>query len=524
MASIRRTWLGSLILAVNLVFAGGCTGPIEFVQNGFKVGPNYTPPQACVSRHWIEGGDKVREGSDLPCHWWTVFQDPDLEELIRSAANQNLTLREAGFRILEARAALGIARGELFPQRQGGGAGYQRIVLSGAKTDGLTGTHALFFDEWGDGFNLVWEIDFWGRFRRAVTAAEDTLDASVAGYDEALVTLYGDVASAYVAARTLERRIQLYQRSVERQTKLRDIASRRLKEGKIGRANFATSQGILEQTKAAIPPLEAQRREAYDVLCVLLGWPPFRLDERLHSGNGVIPRVPASVAVGIPADLLRRRPDVRVAERRAAARAEQIGIAEADLYPAISIQGTLGYLSMDATELFTGNAMDGNVGPQISWKILNYGRILNNERLQEATFQASVTAYQAAVLQAQAEVETGLVSFIQAQEALQYLDKSVQSFDEACTKNRRDLLEGKKDYAWVSYVEEREVDAENLRALAQGAIAEALIQVYRALGGGWETPVATSSTVSGSGLRPDAGQVPQPAGSQQVTDETPANP
>ena len=148
--------------------------------------------------------DKVREGSDLPCHWWTVFQDPDLEELIRSAANQNLTLREAGFRILEARAALGIARGELFPQRQGGGAGYQRIVLSGAKTDGLTGTHALFFDEWGDGFNLVWEIDFWGRFRRAVTAAEDTLDASVAGYDEALVTLYGDVASAYVAARTLE--------------------------------------------------------------------------------------------------------------------------------------------------------------------------------------------------------------------------------------------------------------------------------------------------------------------------------
>ena len=116
------------------------------------------------------------------------------------------------------------------------------------------------------------------------------------------------------------------------------------------------------------------------------------------------------------------------------------------------------------------------------------------------------------------------MSFIQAQEALQYLDKSVQSFDEACTKNRRDLLEGKKDYAWVSYVEEREVDAENLRALAQGAIAEALIQVYRALGGGWETPVATSSTVSGSGLRPDAGQVPQPAGSQQVTDETPANP
>ncbi len=202
MASIRRPWLGSLILAVNLLLAGGCTGPIEYVRNGFKVGPNYAPPQACVSHHWIEAGDKVREESDLPCHWWTVFQDPDLEELIRCAASQNLTLREAGFRILEARAQLGIARGELFPQQQQLNASYERVVQSGAEY-GLAGIPARFFDQWSTSFTLAWEIDLWGRFRRAVIAAEDALDASVAGYDGVLVTLYGDVASAYVRARTV---------------------------------------------------------------------------------------------------------------------------------------------------------------------------------------------------------------------------------------------------------------------------------------------------------------------------------
>ncbi len=197
--------------------------------------------------------------------------------------------------------------------------------------------------------------------------------------------------------------------------------------------------------------------------------------------------------------------------RLAAAQGEQIGIAESDLYPAFGIGGTLGYLSLKASDLYTGRALNGNVGPVVAWQLLNYGRILNNKRLQEAAFQAAITAYQASVLQAQAEVEAGLATFIHDLEALQSLDESVRSFEEACVKNTKDLLEGRKDYAWVSYIEERQVHAEDLRATTQGGIAQALIQVYRALGGGWETPVTASAPVPGTGVLPDAEVVPRPA-------------
>ena len=182
--------------ATLVVAASGCTSFHDYIHNGFKVGPNYCPPKAPVAEHWIDAAD-VRQPADTEslARWWTVFNDPTLDYLVACAYRQNLTLREAGFRVLQARAQLAIAQGNLFPQSQTASGSYNRTAVAVApNVIGAT----RFYDQWNYGFNLNWELDFWGRFRRAVAAADDNLDASVEGYDAALVTMLGDIAQNYV--------------------------------------------------------------------------------------------------------------------------------------------------------------------------------------------------------------------------------------------------------------------------------------------------------------------------------------
>ncbi len=342
------------------VLCGGCTSFREYVQNGFKVGPNYRPPSVYISKQWIEA-DRLHteENPDLLRHWWIVFQDPTLSELVDRAYRQNLSLREAGFRILQARAARAITAGELFPQRQDAIGSYSR---SGAAVEPGSHPPNRFSDSWNFGFSLSWELDFWGRFRRAVAAANAHLDASVLAYDEVLVTLLGDVAANYVTVRTTQERLKLLQANVELQRGICQFIEQRLQAGfKQTELDLDQALTTLRQSEAAIPQLEITLRQAQNNLCVLLGMTPRDLSETL--GEGAIPRVPPEVVVGIPADLLRRRPDVRRAERLAAAQAEQIGIAQAELYPAFFIRGTLGYTAKDFPDLFRSSAFRGSVGP-----------------------------------------------------------------------------------------------------------------------------------------------------------------
>jgi NodT family efflux transporter outer membrane factor (OMF) lipoprotein len=469
----------------------GCTPLDVYVRNHFKVGPNYRRPPAPVAEHWIDAADvRVRsENADIS-RWWGVFNDPALDSLIQTAYQQNLTLREAGFRVLEARAQLGITVGNLFPQVQQAKGEFvqQGVSFKDANRvltpERLFPTPERFFPQWSYGFSLAWELDFWGRFRRAVESADDSLNASVENYDDVLVTLLGDVASTYVQMRTLQQQLVYVRANVQLQRETLAIAQAKFRGGQASELDVDQAQSTLYQTEAQIPQLEIQIRQANDQLCVLLGIPSEDLVPKL--GDAAIPITPPEVFVGVPADLLRRRPDVRRQERLAAAQCAQIGIADADFYPAITLNGAIGYSAKFFPDLFNAQALQGSVGPSFQWNLLNYGRILNNVRLQAAKFQEMVVNYQNTVLQADAEVENGLVQFLKSQQAAKSLAESVAASERAVKVALSQYKGGLIDFNRVSLLEQNLVQQQTQLAQARGAIATGLIQVYRALGGGWQ--------------------------------------
>ncbi len=350
------------VVAALVLAAGGCTSPVEYVRNGFKVGPNYQPAPAPVAAHWIDASDaQVRRASPDLARWWCVFNDPAINRLVDCAYRQNLSLRQAGYRVLEARLQLAIAKGELFPQTQTASGGYARAAPSLVT---ILGSPPQFLNEWNYGFNLSWELDFWGRLRRAIVAGQDNLDASVANYDQAVVTMLGDIAQNYVEYRTDQERIRLLQSSVVVQQGVLNYIDIRFRAGwKVSELDLEQAKSNLAQTQAQILPLEIDLRQASDRLCTLLGIPATDLQYLL--GTGPIPTTPPDVVVGIPAELLRRRPDVRQAERLAAAQAEQIGIAEAQLYPIFSINGMINWEATTFSSMFTSNALNGHDRPVV---------------------------------------------------------------------------------------------------------------------------------------------------------------
>ena len=480
----QMRWAARLAVAWWALGLTGCTPWSEYIHNGFKVGPNYGRPPAPVAESWIDAADaRVRSESEDDSQWWTTFNDPVLNGLVQSAYQQNLSLREAGFRVLEARAQLGISLGEVFPQLQTNMGDYSANAVS-VNVANRESTPERWFSQWNYGFSLAWELDFWGRFRRAIEASEATLDASVEQYDDVLVTLLGDVAANYVQYRTVEQRIAYAQENVRIQQKILELATARFKGGQTSELDVNQAQSDLSNTEALIPRLRISLRDANNRLCVLLGTPPENLQQRL--GAGPIPTAPESVAVGIPAELLRRRPDVRRAERQAAAQSAQIGVAQADFYPQVVVNGTLGWSSQDLNNLFAGNSFKGSVGPGFRWHILNYGRILNNVRLQDAKFQELVAAYQQTLVKANEEVENGLVRFLESQEEVRALTESVNAAKKSVEEAVAQYQGGLTDFNRVAVLQERLVQRQEQLAQAQGEIALGLVEVYRALGGGWQ--------------------------------------
>ncbi len=488
-----------LLLPILAVCMTGCTSLSEYIHNGFKVGPNYGTPPASVAPKWIDAADvRVRSDSDDLSQWWKVFNDPVLDDLICNSYRQNLTLREAGFRVMQARAEYGITVGEIFPQTQTISGSYNRSATSIASL--LGGSFGSVVSPGGGGsfpaiqryinqntvnFGLAWELDFWGRFRRAIEASSADLDASVANFEDVLVTLLGDVATNYVQYRVLEKQIQLLNDNAKFQRETLKIAKARFDVGaKDSELDYPQAKTTLAQTLAQIPPTEIRLRIRANKLCVLLGIPPEELTTRLAKAG--IPDAPKEAVAGIPADLLRRRPDVRRAERLAAAESARIGVAQSRLYPHIAISGSFGWQAPKLEQLFTYPAFQGNYGPSFSWDILNYGRLQNGVRFQRARFQEVVTAYQNKVLSAAEEVENGLVTFVNSREQVQHLTDSVNAAKEARDVGARQYLDGKIDFNRLAVLELNLVQQQNLQAQARGDVALGLIQVYRALGGGWE--------------------------------------
>lgn len=511
-------WLygAAAILAVCL---SGCTHLGEYLHNGFKVGPNYGRPPAYIAEHWIDAADmRVRSESDDISHWWAVFNDPVLNQLVQTTYEQNLTLREAGFRVLQARALRGIAVGELFPQTQVATGGYTRTGVS-VNVANRVATPQRFFDTWTAGFAMAWELDFWGRFRRAIEAADAELDASVENYDDVLVTLLADAATEYIDIRARDRQIALARESLGAFERVRSISQQRFEAQRTTKVSYDLSLANVAQTQALIAELEILRRESEIRLCILLGIPPHDLRQLL--GEAPIPVPPSEVAVGIPADLLRRRPDVRRAEREAAAQSARIGIAEADFYPAISIVGTIGVASQNFSSLFESDSFRGTINPGFNWNILNYGRILNNVRAQDARFNELIARYQQTVLDASGEVETELIRFLKSQERARALSESSGAWSDALTLVTSQYNEGRLDIVPVAYTQQNQLLQQNDAIDAQADVVRALIGIYRGLGGGWEIRLDHGAT-GPAFVAPQA--VPQPVPAEQLPATPPAAP
>jgi len=306
----------------------------------------------------------------------------------------------------------------------------------------------------------------------------------------ALVSLTANVANAYVQIRTLEKRLEIARQSVTAQAETLRITRARARFGTASTLDVEQARAAVLNTEATVPALETQMRQTMNALSVLVGLPPSDLAAFLP-GPAEIPAAPPAVIVGIPADLLRRRPDVRSAEYQAAAQSAQIGVAKADLYPALSLTGTFGFLSSDAgrfslSDMFRWSSRTAQFGPTLQWNIFNYGRIANNVRFQDARFQELLITYQNTVLAAQQDVEDNLVAFLKAQDRARLLGQSVKAaraaFDLAVVQYRQ----GAVDFTTVLVAQQALLTAQDSLASTLGSVASSLVGVYRALGGGWE--------------------------------------
>ncbi len=461
---------------------------IFFLSGCMKVGPDFHRPQVVISPDWIEAGDgRVKTESADYDNWWQVFNNPVLDRLIDRAYRENLTIRVAGVRVLEARAQLGIATKGLYPQNVPalGSVEYNRPSAASAFPLSVSEYYQSQI-----GLNASWELDFWGKFRRTIESADATWLASVADYDNALVSLTADVAVFYISIRTLEKRIVIARQNAETQKDNLKIAEARFKYGTATQLDVEQAKTVLNNTLATIPSLEAQLRQAKHALSVLLGMAPGELQDYLK-GTTDIPVSPPQIVIGIPADLLTRRPDIRSAGYQAAAQSAQIGVAKADLYPAFSLIGNFNFVASDIgksrlSDMFKWNSRSIQAGPSFEWNILNYGRIINNVRVQDARLQELLIVYQNTVLKAQQEVEDNLVAFLRSQERAEFLARST-----AAAKNALDLAviqyrQGVKDFTTVLTAQQSLLNEQDNLAVTLGGISSNLVGVYRALGGGWE--------------------------------------
>jgi NodT family efflux transporter outer membrane factor (OMF) lipoprotein len=304
------------------------------------------------------------------------------------------------------------------------------------------------------------------------------------------VTLTGDVASDYVQIRTIEKQIMIARDNVVRQRDAYKIALAKYRGGAATKRDVYQSENVLDTTQASIPQLDLQLQQTKNAVSVLLGMPPGTLDQYLGT-NSEIPTAPDKVAVGIPADLLLRRPDLRKAELQAAAQCAQIGFVKADLLPAFNLTGSISTVSATISggtlaSVFTGKSLTWNVGPNVQWNILNYGQITNNVRVQDAKFQELQITYQNQVLTAQQEVENGIIAFVDSRLAVDFLQKSVIAAEGALNIAMIQYNQGILDFTTVLTAEQNLYQAQNSLAIEMGDVPQALIATYRALGGGWQ--------------------------------------
>jgi len=450
------------------------------------VGPEFVKPEVELPPGWSGVGENGLQASPVEQpQWWRVFNDPVLNDLVETAWKQNNSLEIAGLRVLEARAQLGIAQGNQYPQSQlaAGSATY----TSPANNFG-GGSN---FWQYGLGASASWEIDFWGRFRRGIESADAAYLASIAARDQALILLTAQVVNTYTVIRVTQEQLRYAHENVEIQQRSHAITSVRYNNGADSELDVQQALTLLLSTEATIPGFEISLKQSINALNTLLGKPPGTIDHLLNEDYG-IPALPEYVELGIPADLLRRRPDVRQAELNALAQNARVGLAETDLYPSFSLTGSIGLVAggtsgTDFGDLFSSDALTFSIGPSFVWPFLNYGRIRNNVRVQDARLQQALINYREVVIQSAREAEDAMVSYTGSQAQSEILVKTVESARRSNELSMLRYREGFSDYQRVLDSQQSLFTQQQRLTTQRGTSVFSLVDLYTSLGGGWES-------------------------------------
>jgi multidrug efflux system outer membrane protein len=467
---------------------------LVFITTGCSVGPNYKKPEVSIPAGWserLENGVSTR-AAEL-ARWWTTFNDPLLNSLVARAVQANLDLRLSEARIREARAVRGVTASGAWPAVDVSGS-YTRSRASenafSSPSQGVGGSFSPVGDGPQDlfrsGFDASWEIDVFGGVRRSVEAADADIEASFENRRDVLVTLLGDVARNYIDLRGFQHRIEVARANLKAQQETLELNKVRFEAGLASDLDVAQAEGQVNATAAQIPALEALLKQAAHRLDVLLGLQPGVLWSEL-SNEAPIPGLPPEVLVGLPSELLKRRPDVRRAERQLAAATAQVGAATADLFPRFLLTGAAGLQSMSAGDWLSGGSRFWSIGPTVRWPIFDAGRIRANIEVRNAQQEQALRQYEKTILAALEDVENSLVNYSREQ-------ARHRSLTDAVAANRRAVAMANDLYTngLVSFLNVLEAQrslyaSENDLAQSEAAMASNLVALYKALGGGWET-------------------------------------
>ena len=491
------------IALAGAVLLSGCT----------TVGPDFKRPQVPWLADWTGGSlESLTANPRAPRsgqtqEWWRNFNDPVLDDLVAEAQRVNPNVRTAGMRIMEARAQLGIAGSALYPQVQ---QATGEALGSGQYKHGASGTTLATFNA---GLGISWEIDFWGKFRRGIESADAGYFASIAQYDDMQVLMAAQTASLYCSIRTVEATLVIARENAALQKRSLEITELLFKGGNDSELDVQQAKAQYLSTLSTIPQLEGSLRQTQNALSILLARPPGPLAE-MARGKDVIPQAGLAVIVDMPADLMRRRPDVRAAEMQLAAQSALIGVSVADLYPSISLLGSVG---LSATSLGT-RLLSWNLGPTLVWNVFDYGRLKNAVLVQDARFQQLYEQYRGSVLQAAREVDDAAVGFAKTGEQIALLEETVKAARRSVDIATIQYREGLTDFQRV--LDSQQVLFSQQQALVntRGSLTQNLIALYKAMGGGWEPgrsrPLLDDETRETMGKRSDWGDllaVPLPA-------------
>jgi len=451
------------------------------------VGPDYVRvgPQALKQWHTgLHGGlTAVSLEPETLAHWWIALNDAKLSSLEERAVKGNLDLKDARARVREARARRGISRANLFPT----------LDITGSATKSRSSENSGTGNErelYSAGFDARWELDVFGGVRRSIEASDADLQAGREDLHDVLISLMAETGLNYIEVRTYQTRLHVALANLDTQQETYRLIKSRYKAGLSDELEVQQARYNLESTRSQIPTLRAGLEEALNRLAILLGQPPGAVHDELEVRQP-IPVTPLTVAVGIPADVLRRRPDIRAAERKLAAQTARVGVATADLYPKFTLNGSIGLESLDLEDFFTTASRSWNVGPSFSWNIFDAGAIRQNIEVQSAMQEQALIQYESAVLSALEEVENALVAYAEEQNRRQSLKAATDAAQLAVQLAQDQYKAGLIDFSDVLDAQRSLLSFEDHLAESDGTVTSNLVRLYKALGGGWDFPDTT---------------------------------